>query len=226
LLAAELPRLTMAVAAWPLQYWQLAGAPRGDDRPILIIPGFGASDRSTAMLRRYLNWLGYDARGWGLGNNIGAKTVGIHNEVLVAKLDQIHAETGRPVTLIGWSMGGIMARMIARERPGAVAELILLGSPFASDPYANRAWKLYERISGHSLSHPVAQRQIAQSKLPPPVKSTSLYSKSDGVVAWECCIEPPAPHTRNIEVSTSHCAFAFNPHVLRLIADLLRETQP
>lgn len=223
LFAAELPRLGLACAALPLQTWRLAGAPRGDRRPVLVIPGFGATDRSTAALRAYLNWLGYAAHGWELGRNIGAKTVGIRNERLIDRLDTLHAEAGRKVTVIGWSMGGIMARMIARERSAAVEELILLGSPFAGDPYANRAWELYEKVSGHSLAHPVAQAQIAESKLPPPVPSTSLYSKTDGVVAWECCIEPPTPHTRNIEVATSHCGFAFDPAVLRLIADLLGE---
>ena len=223
LLAAELPRVALAWGLFPFHLPSLARACRGDRRPVMVIPGFGASDASTTVLRRYLAWLDYDVHGWALGENVGAKTVGMKNEVLIARLDTLFEQVGQKITLIGWSMGGIMARMIARRRPEAVERLILLASPFAGDPYANRAWPLYERMSGHSLAHPVARAQIAESQLAPPVPSVSIYSKSDGVVAWECCIEPAAPHSRNIEVSSAHCGFAFDATVLRTVADVLSE---
>lgn len=223
LLAAELPRVALAWGVLPFGLPAMARAPRGDRRPVMVLPGFAASDTSTTVLRGYLSWLGYDVHGWELGQNVGAKTVGMQNELLIARLDALFEQVGQKITLIGWSMGGIMARMIARRRPDAVERLILLASPFAGDPYANRAWPLYERMSGHRLSHPVFRAQMAESKLAPPVPSVSIYSKSDGVVAWECCVEPDAPHSRNIEVSSAHCGFAFDAKVLRTVADVLSE---
>lgn len=189
----------------------------------MVIPGFGAGDKSTAVLRSYLRWLGYAPMGWGLGRNLGARTIGQHNEVLVERLGQLHRQLGEKITLIGWSMGGIIARMVARERMEAVARIVLLAAPITGNPYSNRGWSAYERMSGHSLAHPVARAQIRQSKLPMPVPSTSLYSKSDGVVHWECCLEPATRHSRNIEVRSSHCGFAFSPPVLRTIADCLAQ---
>jgi pimeloyl-ACP methyl ester carboxylesterase len=222
---AEIPRLFGSLAALPWNFAELASAPLGDGSTVLVIPGFAASDGSTAILRAYLAWLGYDTHGWELGRNLGARTIGVHNEALIRRFDQLRAEAGQKPHVIGWSMGGIMARMLSRARPDDVEQLILLGSPFAGDPYANHAWQLYEKISGHSLSDPVAQAQIAESKLPPPVRSASIYSKSDGVVAWDCCLEPAAPHTQNIEVDAAHCAMAFDAKVLRTVADLLAKNR-
>jgi pimeloyl-ACP methyl ester carboxylesterase len=218
---AELPRAIFALIRLPLHLPRLCAAPSGNGRPILVIPGFAMSDKSTAVLRAYLTWLGYNVSGWGLGRNLGAKTIGIYNEKLVARLKEVYNQVGQPVTLIGWSMGGIMARMIARSEPANVRQIISLGAPFAGDPFANTAWRTYERMSGHSLAHPVARAQIAESKLPPPVPSLSLFSKSDGIVAWQSCLEPKRPHTNNIEVRSAHCAFGFCPVVLRTLADQL-----
>jgi len=216
---AEIPRAIGSLIRLPFEATRLARAPRGNGETIFVIPGFGAADGSTLVLRRYLTSLGYDVHGWGLGRNLGARTIGIHNERLIERFDSFGVD--RKVHVIGWSMGGIMARMLSRARPERIAQLILLAAPFAGNPYANRAWQLYERISGHSLSHPVARRQIAESKLPPPVASTALYSKSDGVVAWTCCREPEAEHCRNIEVDSAHCAFGVDPDVLLLVAQSL-----
>lgn len=215
-----------ALATLPFNLPTLADAPRGSGETVLVIPGFAASDGSTAILRRYLAWLGYEAHGWSLGLNLGARTVGLHTEILIERFDQLWATAGRKLHVIGWSMGGIMARMLSRARPDAIEQLILLGAPFTGNPRANRAWKLYERISGHSLSHPVTQAQVVQSRLAPPVRSTSIYSKSDGIVAWSCCLEPAAGNTRNIEVDAVHCALGFDARVLRLVAEMLATAPP
>lgn len=217
----ELPRAILAIARLPFHLPTLLQAPRGKGAPILVIPGFAMTDKSTAVLRSYLTLLGYNVSGWGLGRNLGAKTIGLHNEKLIARLNAFYSEVRQPVILIGWSMGGIMARMIARVAPENVRQIISLGAPFAGDPFANTAWRAYERLSGHSLSHPVARAQIAESKKPPPVPSLSLFSKSDGIVAWQSCLEPKRPHTQNIEVQSAHCAFGFCPVVLRTVADQL-----
>lgn len=218
---AEIPRTILAIASLPANILHLAKACRSDGSPILIIPGFATTDRSTFILRVYLAWLGYRVHGWGMGRNLGAKTIGLHNERLIKRLDEVYQQSGEKVTLIGWSMGGIMARMISRVRPEQVRLIVTLGAPFSGNPFANSAWKLYERLSGHSLSHPIARTQIAESKLPPPVPSVSLFSKSDGVVAWQSCLEPDHSHTINIEVKSAHCGFGFAPAVLRIVADRL-----
>jgi pimeloyl-ACP methyl ester carboxylesterase len=225
LMAAEVPRLFGTIAALPFNAVRLAAAPIGDGSPIMVIPGCGATDLSTAVLRRYLSWLGYSVHGWGLGRNLGAKTVGQYNELLLDRVDRLNDATQRKLKIIGWSMGGIIARMIARQRQEEIEQLVLLGAPFTGNPRANRGWEYYERISGQSLSHPAAKAQIAESKLPSPVRSTSIYSKSDGIVAWRCCIEPASPNSRNIAVSSAHCAFAFHSLVLRIVADILAENQ-
>jgi pimeloyl-ACP methyl ester carboxylesterase len=218
---AEIPSTIYAILRLPFGVGRLYAARRGDGTPILVIPGFAMSDHSTAILRAYLTWLGYNVSGWGFGQNLGAKTIGIYNERLMARLAELHDRVSRPVTLIGWSMGGIMARMIARAAPEKVRQIISLGAPFTGDPFANTVWQTYERMSGHSLAHPVARAKIAESKLPPPVPNLSLFSKSDGIVAWQSCIEPERSHTDNIEVQSAHCAFGFCPVILRTIADNL-----
>jgi pimeloyl-ACP methyl ester carboxylesterase len=220
----ELPRTIFAMATLPLHWRHLAFAQKGDGRPIIVIPGFGMTDRSTFVLRQYLRFLGYTVYGWELGRNLGAKTIGLRNERLIARVSLIYATECQPLTLIGWSMGGIMARMIARHAPQQICEVISLAAPFTGDPFANTSWKVYERMSGHSLSHPVAQAQIAESKLPLPVRACSFYSKSDGVVAWQGCLEPNQRLARNIEVRSAHCGFGFSGSVLRAIADRLAET--
>lgn len=217
----ELPRAIYALVILPFCWPSLSLAKKGDYRPIIVIPGFGMTDRSTIVLRRYLSFLGYRVSGWRLGRNLGAKTTGLHNERLIQRLNADYAEGHQSITLIGWSMGGIMARMVARAEPQKIREVISLGAPFTSDPFATTLWQVYERLSGHSLAHPVAQAQIAESKLPLPVRACAFYSKSDGVVAWQTCLEPNTPNAHNIPVRSAHCCFGFSALVLRGVADRL-----
>lgn len=218
---AEVPRTIWTLITLPFHWWALSGVAKGDLRPLLFLPGFGTTDNSTLILRQYFSFLGYRVHGWELGRNLGAKTIGLHNELLIARLDDLYASERQPITLIGWSMGGIMARMIARVDPVKVRQVISLGAPFAGNPFSNNLWQVYEQLSGHSLRHPVALAQIAQSKLPLPVPACSLYSKSDGVVAWQACLEPDESCAQNVEVHTPHCGFGFDPRVLREVAKML-----
>lgn len=218
---AELPRTLYAIANLPYCWTQLSTAPRGDKRSIFVIPGIGMTDRSTIVLRHYLRFLGYRVHAWELGRNLGAKTIGVHNERLIERIKSVHHLAQQPVTLIGWRMGGIMARMVARRHPQIIRQVISLGSPFVGDPFASNAFEIYERLSGHSLRAPIAQAQIAQSKLPLPVPAISFYSKSDGIVSWRACLEPNTPTARNIPVRSAHCSFGFSAEVLLAIADRL-----
>ena len=207
----ELPRALAELTALPFAAAALASAPRGDGHPVLVLPGFIAGDASTVVLRRYLKWLGYDAHAWELGRNLGPKAIGAEGEKLVARLRAIHEATGRKVSLVGWSLGGVMARVVARRAPDAVRQVVTLGSPFAGSPKATNVWRAYELLTGHHVEGHSAKSQLAEAASPTPVPSTAIYSRKDGVVAWRICVEQTGPEADNIEVHGSHCGLGVNP---------------
>jgi pimeloyl-ACP methyl ester carboxylesterase len=219
LLVTEPVRGLADVAALLLAAPVLAAAPRGDGHGVLIFPGLLAGDASTAPLRGFLRWLGYDVRGWDLGRNHGP------TEAVLAGLPRAllnHAErTGRPVSLIGWSLGGVYAREMARSHPRQVRQVITLGSPYAlTDPRQSHAHGPYRRLSfKHAPGIRLPSRE--QRSRPIDVPSTSVYSRMDGVVAWQACVEPETPLHQNIEVRCSHIGFGADPATFWLIADRL-----
>jgi pimeloyl-ACP methyl ester carboxylesterase len=219
----ELPRALLELGSVPLASPMLAMAPRGDGHPVLVLPGFVTTDRSTAVLRRFLTMLGYEAHAWKLGRNLGPKAIGAEGERLIARLDDIHETTGKRVSLVGWSLGGMMARQLSRRRPDLVRQVITLGSPIVGNPRSTNAWRSYKVLTGHDIDHPEAQEQIRESHLPPPVPSTAIYSKEDGIVSWRNCVEPADAWTDNIQVRGSHCGLGVNPVVLMAIADRLAQ---
>ena len=197
----------------------LLAAPRGVGHGVLIFPGLLAGDLSTRPLRGFLCWLGYNARGWDLGRNYGP------TEAVLAGLPRAllrHAErTGRPVSLIGWSLGGIYAREIARRHPRQVRQVITLGSPYAlTHPGQSHAHGAYQRLSfRHVPGSKLPSRE--QRSRPITVPSTSVYSRLDGVVAWQACVEPETVQHQNVAVRCSHVGFGVDPATLWLIADRL-----
>ena len=200
----------------------LALAPPGDGHPVMVLPGFVASDRSTGPLRSYLRERRYAAHGWGLGRNMGP--IRHFQEQARRRLLGLYHKSGRKVSLIGWSLGGIYAREIARAHPEAVRNVITLGSPFTNDPKANNAWRLYELTSGDKIDAWQAE-WLAQSREPLPVPSTAIYSPSDGITAWQCCVQPSGPLSESIEVDSSHCGLGHHPLALYAIADRLAEPE-
>jgi pimeloyl-ACP methyl ester carboxylesterase len=203
----------LAAAPW------LRQLPRGDSHPVIVYPGLGATDITTAPLRSFLEDRGYITYPWKQGFNFGPR-----NGVLEACREQLQHVTGRhqaKASLIGWSLGGVYARELAKEQPDSARCVITLGSPFAGHPRATNAWRFYEMVSGQSVVHNEAL--IAQLKDPPPVPTTSIYSKTDGVVAWQCSINPDEPHAENIEVHASHIGMGMNPLALYAIADRLAQ---
>jgi pimeloyl-ACP methyl ester carboxylesterase len=217
----ELPRALLELGSIPLASPLLATAPRGDGHPVLVLPGFVTTDRSTKLLRRFLDGLGYHTHAWRLGRNLGPKAIGDEGERLIARLDEIHAATGQKVSLVGWSLGGMMARQLSRRRPDLVRQVITLGSPIVGNPRATNAWRAYKTLTGHNIDAEDAQAQLRESELPPPVPSTAIFTKEDGVVAWQNCIEPADALTDNIQVHGSHCGLGVNPVVMAAIADRL-----
>lgn len=219
----ELPRAVVEMGTLPWAAPLLWSAPRGDGHPVLVLPGFTTTDRSTGVLRRYLARMGHDVRAWELGRNLGPRAIGRQGEKLIARLEEIHETTGKKVSLVGWSLGGILARQLSRRRPDLVRQIVTLGSPFAGDPRSTNVWRLYEMMSGQRMKDPDTQAQLAESFEAPPVPSTAIFSKYDGIVAWKSCIEPKSDTTDNIEVPGSHCGLGVNPVVLFAVAERLAQ---
>lgn len=201
-----------------LSFPHLARLPRGDGHPVLVLPGFMASDASTRPMRTLLKRLGYEARGWKLGRNLGAPPA--VRDAMRARLTELHRRSGCKVSVIGWSLGGVYARELARGAPDMVRQVITLGSPFNGHPTANHADALFRRLNPGT---PVDWEGFRRRRVPPSVPTTSIYSRSDGIVAWQCSLEEPAPHTENIEVRGSHCGLGVNPQVLKIIARKLAQ---
>jgi len=198
----------------------LRTAPRGDGHSVLVLPGLLASDTSTKPLRAYLRDRGYDVHGWGLGRNLGLRP-GLESK-MKARLREIHRDSGRKVSIVGWSLGGVFAREIASAVPDAVRSVITLGSPIHGDPRSTNAWRVYEWASGQSVDDPQLRRP---RRAAPPVPTTSIYSRSDGVVAWQCSIEPTTGSSESIEVIGSHCGLGVNASVLYAVADRLAQPE-
>lgn len=192
--------------------------PKGDGHPVMCLPGLAAPDGTTRPLRAFLKGRGYRAHGWGQGTNLGLRP-GVFERML-DRLEWIHAHDKRKVSLIGWSLGGIFARELAKLRPDLVRQVISLGSPFAGHPRSTHAWRVYEFTSGHKTEHPPIRTKLAE---PPPVPTTSIYSRTDGVVAWQGCLNPAHPRAENVEVEGAHCGLGHNPLALAVIADRLAQ---
>lgn len=219
--AAEWPRAAWAVGSLLLSSTKLRGAPRGDGRPVLVLPGLVNSDRSNIVLRRFLTRLGYRAYPWGLGRNLGRRAIGEDGARLIARIERIHAETGEPVTLIGVSLGGMMARFAANQRPDLIREVITVSSPFAGDPRDTNVWRAFEWLTGDSIDSDVARAWGRACAAPLDVPSTAIWSRSDGLVNGFACRAPDQPLARDIEVRSNHVGVQLRPAVLLAIADIL-----
>ena len=133
----------------------------------------------------------------------------------------MHEATGQKVSLVGWSLGGVMARLLARRAPDHVRQVITLGSPFAGSPKSSNVWRLYEYMSGTAVDGQHTQGMLAEIAAPPAVPTTAIYTRDDGVVAWQTCREVESDLAENIEVHGSHCGLGVNPSVLYAVADRL-----
>lgn len=208
--------LGATLSLWPL----LKLAPRGDGHPVVVLPGLVASDMSTGLLRRYLRGRGYDTHGWGLGRNLGPRE-GVEAGMFDL-LETLHAKEGRKVSLVGWSLGGAYARLLAAKRPDLVRSVITLGSPFAGTPHSTNAWRVYEGVSGQSANDTDRMKYVRPT---PPVPTTSIYSRTDGIVAWRGSVEQVGPASENIEVFASHLGMGANASVLYALADRLAQPE-
>ncbi len=205
-----------SIALWPL----LMRAPRGDGHPVMVLPGLGAPDASTLLLRRFLAGRGYKPHAWGQGVNLGPRRGVL--EACVQRIRDIRRKSGRKPSLVGWSLGGIYARELAKQLPDDVRLVISLGSPFTGSPRATNAWPFFELVSGQRSDDPAMHAQI---RCAPPVPFTSIYSRTDGIVSWRCSIEADGPQAENIGVRASHVGMGAHPAVLLAIADRLAQPE-
>jgi pimeloyl-ACP methyl ester carboxylesterase len=215
-------RGAVSLAGLPFARPLLSRAPRGDGRGVLVLPGLLADDASTGPIRRFLRRLDHRAYGWGLGRNVGPTREVV--EGLPRRLEHVMDRTGgQPVSLIGWSLGGILARELARQRPDLVQQVVTLASPYMADEsLPSRADAAYRR---RSREHVASDDSLSRERLrrPIPVPSTSVYSRTDGIVHWRACIEPETATHENIEVRAGHLGIGVDAAVLWLLADRLAQ---
>ncbi|MDQ8756302.1 alpha/beta hydrolase [Sphingosinicella sp. LHD-64] len=190
------------------------GPPAG--RPLMVIPGFVATDRTTLGLQRALAADGWRVTGWGLGINSGVRPD--TRERIAAALEAFGR--GEKVTLVGWSLGGVYAREVAKLRPDLVAKVITLGSPFSGDPRGNNAWRLYEMMAGHPVDEPPMEVELG---IKPPVPTLAIWSRGDGIVAPACARGEACQSDRQIELDCTHMGFAVSGRAYPRIVAAIRD---
>ena len=181
---------------------------------MILLPGLFNSDLSLTVMRRYLARVGYRAEGWRLGRNLGVRTVGPEAERLIERI----AAVGEPVSLVGVSLGGILARLMAHRRAELVREVVTVASPYAGDPRATNVWRAFQLATGERLDDPSLIAHMAEVAQPLSVPATAIWSASDGLVSGAICHDPSA---RCVEVCSSHYLVQMRPEVLIAVAEAL-----
>lgn len=205
--ARELPRLLLRTP-------DLLRAPRGRG-PVVAFPGFGTGDVATAPVRAFLRSLGHTTHGWAMGVNRGDVEAVV--PPATARVRDIVERTGAPAALVGWSLGGVIAREIARDEPELVRRVVTYGTPVVGGPRYTRSAAAYGEERVRAIEIVVAER----NRIPIEVPVTAIYSRRDGAVAWRACLDDFTPEVANIEVSSSHVGMGFDPDVWRIIARAL-----
>lgn len=195
--------------------------PKGDGHPVIVFPGFVASDYSTRPMRGLMKDLGYKTFGWGLGRNLHFNEE--READMRALLKRVYEEEGRKVSLIGWSLGGIFARETAKVNPEYVRNVITLGSPISGDMNHSNATRLFEFFNGPTSE--AMQKRLKIISTPPPVPTTSIFTKSDGIVAWRGSIQETGGQIENICIPASHVGLGVNPLAMCAIADRLAQPE-
>lgn len=196
--------------------------PRGDGHGVLVLPGFMAGDYSTLPLRNLLRDLGYDAVGWNLGRNVHVDDARV--SAMMECMDALFERTGRKVSIVGWSLGGVFARELAKQAPEKVRLVISLGSPISDDRNHTNARRLFEWLNGDE-PEPMRAGKFRKLGDAPPVPTTSILTKTDGIVHWRGSVQHGGGKVENIEVHASHCGLGVNPAAVYAIADRLAQPE-
>ncbi len=195
-------------------------ARKGRGEPVIVLPGFMADDRSTRILRNYLNQTGYQAQPWGLG--INRRPMLSLLPALQNQISDITEKTGQKVRLVGWSRCGIISRELARENPGQIDRVVTIGSPVQGGIGASSIGRWVQRETGLSAQQ-MSRLTEERSRIPIRVPVRAIYSRSDGVVAWKACIDDQTENIEHYEVRSSHMGLGSNVEVFRLLPRLLRD---
>ena len=199
---------------------RLRRLPRGGHRPVVDIPGWLAPEAALAPLRQYLRWLGYDAQGWGLGvNRADPEASAIR---LAPKIRRLAEAAGEPIHLVGWSLGGVVARETARRLPEAVASVVSFGSPIIGGPVYTAASRRFDEAAKAQI---LARIQAAR-KTPIQQPVTVIYSRRDAVVDWLACLDHHEPRAHHVEVRSSHFGLGMDPDVWEAVAQSLADAAP
>lgn len=196
---------------------RLARQPRGRGQTVVMVPGFGTTDHWLWPLGRYLSWLGYRVEGWGLGRNHGRVAQLLPR--LAERVAALAARDGAPVRLVGWSLGGYLARETARDRPGDVERVITFGAPVVGGPKYTATARQY-RAQGFDLDE-IETAVAARAAVPLTVPVTAIYSRRDGVVAWQACLDRDTPGVEHVEVPATHLGMGLSPEVFEVVASRL-----
>ena len=221
LTACEPGRFSMELPASLLVDTVVPAPDLGNGRPVLVLPGFSSADSATRRGRAHLKRLGYRAHGWGLGRNHGLTDTIIDG--VLARLDDLHTRYDEPVSVVGWSFGGLLARWLAHQRPDAVRQVVCLGSPYRPEGEHTRTTPLFERSARtHGLSDR-AFEVVDTLRQPLPVPVSVIYSRTDGIVNWRACALTDREHGDNISVPSSHVGLLTNPVSLAVLTDRLSQ---
>ena len=202
--------LAKLVAATPTLVTQV----RGSGEPVVVLPGLGAGNASTLLMRNYLAWLGYDVNGWTLGRNTG--NVREFLPKIAEQVCAIYSRTEQKVNVVGWSLGGVLAREVARDHPSLVKQVIIMGSPLIGGPKYTRFGSLFE-AQGANLDE-IEARIADRERRPITVPITSIYSKRDGIVSWQASIDTSNSHAEHLEVKATHLGLGISPEVFKILA--------
>lgn len=188
---------------------------------VMIMPGFAAHPVRMRYLATRLEAAGHSTRRWGLGFNWGPNEARF--ERLAKRLGRIHERRGQKVVLIGWSLGGLFAREVAKRRPEAVAKVITMGTPFSGSPRANNLWRVYQFLTGHAVDAPPIEVELS---VKPPVETVALWSPNDAVVAPRCAAGWDGERDRAIALRCTHMGFSYDAQVIRTLLEELESTRP
>jgi pimeloyl-ACP methyl ester carboxylesterase len=215
-------RLPLDLLRWVPSWLTTRTTPAPQPRTVLLLPGFGAGPGSMRVMESYLRRRGHRVSDWGLGRNTGdARQLRAPLQGVIAESMAMH---GEPVALVGWSLGGYIAREYARDFPQQVRQVVTLGSPVVGGPRYTATAGWY-RDRGYDLEQ-VERTIAARYEVPLSVPVTAIYSRRDGIVAWRACIDRWSPQVQHVEVSETHVGLGFAPRVLALVGDALEQDGP
>lgn len=219
-------RLLLREASYPLSpltrrlHRQPQISQAADPKVVMVLPGFLAHPITMSYLSRQIERAGHQAKQWGIGLNLGASEERMRR--LEHRLDELFRKHEKPIVLLGWSLGGILARELAKRRAHQVAKVITMGSPFSGDPRENNAWRLYQFVAGHAVDDPPIESELS---VKPPVETVALWSPRDGIVSPRSAAGRPGERDRAIATRTTHMGFSYSAEAVEKVVNELDEQQ-